>query len=84
MAAADRIGDLHEHDWHGARRLLERRHGRAARAQDDVWRERDQFRRIRANALDIGPAPAKVDPDVAAINLTQFLQPLREGCKPGR
>ena len=47
-AGADRIDDIHEHDRHGAGRLQQRRHGRAAGCQDDVRRERDQFRRIFA------------------------------------
>ena len=29
-AAADRINDIHKHDRHGTRRLLQRRQGRAA------------------------------------------------------
>ena len=38
---ADRIGRSHEHDWHGADRLLYRTHGRGATGQDDVRRERN-------------------------------------------
>ena len=40
--------------------------GRAASGQDDVRRERDQFRRVFANALGIARGPAIVDPHVAA------------------
>src|SRR5262249_48015903 len=40
--------------------------------------------RVSANTLDIGPAPAKVNPHVAAINPPQFLQPLSKGGNPGR
>ena len=46
--------------------------------QDDVRRERDQFRRIFANAVGIARAPADVDPHVAADRPAQFLQPLQE------
>ena len=34
--------------------------------QDDVGRERDQFRRVSANVVGIGRGPASVDPHVAA------------------
>ena len=46
---ADRIDDLHEHDRHGAGRLLQRRHGPGAIGQDDVRRERDQFGHVSSN-----------------------------------
>ena len=69
---------LHEHDRHGAGRLLQRRHDRAASGQDDVRRERDQFRRVSADAFGIARAPAIVDPHVAAVGPAQFLQPLQE------
>ena len=46
--------------------------------QDDVRRERDQFRRVFANAVGIARAPANVDPHVAAVGPAQLLQPLHE------
>ena len=57
-AGADRIGDVHEHDRHGAGRLQQRGHARRASGQDDVRRERDQFRRVFANAVGIVAAPS--------------------------
>ena len=69
-AGADRIGDLHEHDRHGAGRLQQRPHDRAAGGQDDVRRERDQFRRVSANTLGIAPAPA-----VSICTLRPSIQP---------
>ena len=77
-AGADRIGDGREHDRHGAGHLQQRRHGRAAIGQDDVRRERDQFRRVLANRVGIACAPAVVDPHVAAVGPAQLLQPLQE------
>ena len=65
-AGADRIGDDREHDRHGAGRLQQRPHGRGAMGQDDVRRERGQFRRVSANFGGIGRGPAGVDPHVAA------------------
>ena len=56
-AGADRIGDNHEHDRHSAGRLQQRPYGRAAMGQDDVRRERDQFRRVSANALGVARRP---------------------------
>ena len=47
-----------EHDRHGAGRLQQRRHGRGAGGQNDVRRERDQFRRVFANAVGIAAAPS--------------------------
>jgi hypothetical protein len=54
-AGADWIGDDWEHDRHGAGRLQQRPHGRSAMGQDDVGRERGQFRRVSANVGGIGP-----------------------------
>src|SRR5262245_24065418 len=51
--------------------------------QDDVRRERGQFRRVSANFAGIGCCPAGVDPHVAADAPTQFLQLLQERPDPG-
>ena len=77
-AGADRIGDWHEHDRHGAGRLLQRPHGRAASGQDDVRRERDQFRRVFANAVGIARAPA----DSRSARCGRSVQP--NSCSPCR
>ena len=69
---------MREHDRHGAGRLQQRPHGRAASGQDDVRRERDQFRRVFANVVGIARGPAGVDPHVAAVGPAQLLQPLQE------
>ena len=44
--------DVHEHDRHGAARLLQRAHDRRHSGQDDIRRERNQFRRVSAKALE--------------------------------
>ena len=75
IAAADRIGDIHEHDWHGSARLLQRPHDRTARSQDDFRGECDQFGRVLTNAIGIAPAPAGIDSQVVAFAPAQFLQP---------
>ena len=41
-------------------------HGRVASGQDDVRRERDQFRRVSADFAGIGRGPADVDAHIAA------------------
>ena len=46
--------------------------------QNDVRRKRDQFCCISANAVDIAPAPAIVDPHVVAVDLGQLLQRLQK------
>src|SRR5262249_30881764 len=47
--------------------------GRGARGQDDVRRERDQFRRIFAHVVGIARAPTIIDPNVAAVDPTRLL-----------
>ena len=57
----------------------------AASSQDDVGRERDQFRRVSANAVGIALGIAGVDPHVAAFGpaqLPQHLQERFEACLP--
>ena len=46
--------------------------------QDDVGRERGQFRRVSANVGGIGRGPARVDPHVAADGPAQERQRLLE------
>src|SRR5215470_371031 len=41
IAAADRIGDIHEHDGHGAARVLQRSYDCAPRCQNDFRGECD-------------------------------------------
>ena len=67
-----------KHDRHGAGRLQQRPHGRGARGQDDVRRERDQFRRVFANFGGIGRGPAGVDAHVAADGPAQLRHRLQE------
>ena len=69
---------VHEHDRHGAACLLKRAHDRPGGSQDDIRRERDQFRSVSAKAIEIAGAPAVFDPHVAADDPAQFGQPLRE------
>ena len=51
--------------------------------QDDVRRERDQFRRISANVVGIAGGPADVDPHVAADRSNPVHQRLQECADPG-
>ena len=46
--------------------------------QDNVGRERGQFRRVSANVGGIGCGPAGIDPHVTADGPTQVLQRLQE------
>jgi hypothetical protein len=41
--------------------------------KDDVWRERNQFRRIFAFKIDPVLAPADIDPQVAILGPAQLL-----------
>src|SRR6516165_1586007 len=78
VARADRIGDACEYDRHSAGRLQQWCDRGAGICQDDVRRERDQFRRVFANSVGIGDAPAGVDADVAAVEPAQLREPLQE------
>ena len=78
VAGADRIEDDREHDRDGAGRLQQRPQGRRATGQDDVGRERGQFRRLSANFGGIGRGPAGVDLQVAADAPAQLPQALQE------
>ena len=82
-ASGDRITGDREHDRHGAGRLQQRPHGRAAMGQDDVRRKRGQFRRMSANLGGIGRGPADVDAHVAADRPVRLLQPLQERSDAG-
>jgi hypothetical protein len=75
-AGADRIDDGREHDRYGAGRLQQRPHGRGGMGQDDVGRERGQFRRVPANLGNIGRSPSCVDAHVAADGPARLLQAL--------
>jgi hypothetical protein len=54
--------------------LEQRTHACAARGQNDVRSEPDQFGRVAAKALGIAGGPACVDPHVATVGPTQLLQ----------
>ena len=55
-----------------------------AMGQDDVGRERDQFRRVSANVVGIGRGPADVDPHVAADRSSPIAaSALQERCDAG-
>jgi hypothetical protein len=77
-AGGDRIDGGREHDRHGVGRPKQRRHRRAAMGQNDVRRERGQFRSVSDNFGGIGRGPANVDPHVAADTPAQLLQSLKE------
>ena len=45
----------------------------AARGQDDIRRQRDQFRRVFARVFGIACGPAIIDPHIASIGPAQLL-----------
>src|SRR5262245_3104603 len=63
--------------------MLQRRYARRAARQDNVWRERDQFCRIFARAVDIILAPAGVDANITAIAPAQVFHSLLERYEAG-
>jgi hypothetical protein len=46
--------------------------------EDDIWRERDQLRRVSANAVGIARGPTNIEAHVAAVGPAQLLQGLQE------
>src|SRR5215468_5331178 len=83
-AAADRIAGIHEHDREGTGFSVQRHQARGAADQNDVRGERDQFRRIFANPFGITGAPAILQPYIAAVGPTQFLQSLQKCSDPSK
>ena len=57
---------------------MQRRHSRARCGQNDIRRERDQFRREFAIEVGIASSPADVDSHVLTFSPTEFLQALPE------
>src|SRR5262245_36989886 len=49
------------------------------RSQNELWRERDEFRRPFARIVGIGGAVSNIQPHVAALDPAQLLQPLPKG-----
>src|SRR6516165_4597029 len=76
-AGADWIAGGREHDRHCPGRL-EHWPRSTAHGQDDIRRERDQFRRVFARVFDSACGPAIISPHVAAIDPAQLLQALLE------
>ena len=58
--SADRAGDVHEHDRHGAGRLQQRPYRPAASGQDDVRCEREQFCQVFTSVVGIAGGPAGI------------------------
>src|SRR5262249_22731961 len=75
-AGPNRIGGPRKHDRYGASRLQQRRYYRASTSQDDVRRQRDQFKRVSEKESAIARAPTILDPHVAADAPPQSLQAL--------
>jgi hypothetical protein len=78
-AGTDRINGLHEHDRYRSGDPLQFRYASAGGGQNDVRRERDQFRRVLGRGVGTRASPAVVDPPVAAGRPARFLQSLCEG-----
>src|SRR5262249_50310446 len=77
-AGADWIRDDREHNGHGSAHLEQRRHACIATRQDNIRRDRDQFRSMAANAVGVGGGPAGVELHVATNRPARLLQPLRK------
>src|SRR6516164_9966602 len=63
---------------HAARDLQHRRRPRIAGDEDDIRRERDQFRRISAKTIGLAASPAGLDVHIAPDSPTRLLQALQK------
>src|SRR5262249_39318677 len=81
-ALADRIGDRCKYDRQGAACLLQCRHARAGRGQNDVRRKRNQLGGVFA-AVGVVPGPTIVDPRITAGGPSELLQALQESREAG-
>ena len=82
-AGADWIGNTVEHNRDCLGLPLHGRHAKGAYSEDDMRSECDQFRSVCAIALDVVPAPADVDLNIAAAAPAQLLQDLLERRESG-
>ena len=77
-AGGDRVADDREYHWDDTGRLQQRSNSRSTMRQDDIGRERGQFRRVSANFVGLAGGPARLNPRVAADTPAQQRQPLQE------
>src|SRR5258708_33829784 len=75
---ANRIGDVREHDRHGARRSPQYPGSRTAWTEDDVRRQPNQFGCLFSSIILVSPGPTVVDLEVLPNRPAQLLQPLQE------
>src|SRR5262249_5457575 len=76
-AGADRIGDDHKYDRHGARRLQQRRRTRIADSEDDIRRESHQVGCIGAEAIGIARSPSGLALHIDAEGRARLLTTLQ-------
>ena len=55
QAATNGIPDIREHDWYGPGRFQQRANGGGAGRQNDVRRQRDEFRRVSCDSVRYRP-----------------------------
>ena len=83
VTIADRVQGLCHDDRHRATGLLQCLRGRTNPGQDDLRAERNQLRRVFAQARGIAHAPAIIDPHIAPDGPAQFLEALHERGETG-
>src|SRR5260370_18817355 len=74
-ACANRIGDVREHDRHGARRSPQYPGSRTAWTEDDVRRQPNQFGCIFSSIILVSPGPTVVELEGLASLPAPLLQP---------
>jgi hypothetical protein len=83
VTITDRVQALCHDDRHRATGLLQCLGGRTNPGQDDLRAERNQLRRVFAQARGIAHAPAIIDPHIAPDGPAQFLEALHERGEAG-
>jgi hypothetical protein len=77
-AAGDWIKHEREYDRYRAGRLLQRARGRRAVCEQQVRRERDQFRSLRVEGLAVSDRVAIIDVEVATDDPTEISKRLND------
>src|SRR5205814_9209838 len=82
-AAGDRIGHPCKDNWQRARGLLQCRYHKAIVAEEQIWIERDQFRRDCPRPPNIDRGPAHVHAKIASFVPSQVLKYLPKRSEMG-
>ena len=82
-SASNRIASSREDNGEGPGRLLVSQGGGCGSGQDDINLERNQFGRESGEPLELPLVKSVIDHDVAALDVAEVTQSLKEGLSQG-